>query len=222
MQRAERTERAERAERAERQSTPKTSCLHRLRNKDSTTLNRIKYDAELLLHYLFDNSTSIGDERARKSNVNVLKISKVRVKKTCGALLTHYYAHITTSDGYEFEFHPGSQPRTFQYAHSDGIVVIVMIACDECCKKELRSFVEGENGFNVAFKNCESILCKRKSMQTVFVGLSLAVIVWNMFDFSWLLIFFVFFIVTMLYVNNNYNISTPRVEFCEHHAVRAR
>lgn len=106
--------------------------------------------------------------------------------------MTHYYAHITTSDGYEFEFHPGSQPRTFQYAHSDGIVVIVMIACDECCKKELRSFVEGENGFNVAFKNCESILCKRKSMQTVFVGLSLAVIVWNMFDFSWLLIFLSF------------------------------
>ncbi|ADD73794.1 ORF85 [Lymantria xylina nucleopolyhedrovirus] len=216
----------QKAERERPQPTPRTTCLHRLRNKDSTTLNRIKYDPELLLHYLFDNSTSVkGDERARKSNVNVLKISKVRVKKTCGALLTHYYAHITTSDGYEFEFHPGSQPRTFQYVHSDGVVVIVMIACDECCKNELRSFVEGENKFNVAFQNCESILCKRKSMQTVFVGLSLAVIVWNMFDFSWLLIFFVIFIVSMLYVNNNYNISSPRVEFCKHHsqnAVRAR
>nr|ANS70975.1 ac81-like protein [Lymantria dispar multiple nucleopolyhedrovirus] len=198
-----------------------TTFLHRIKNKESTTFNRIKYDPELLLHYLFDDSsltTATGNKNSTTSfKVNVIKINKVRVKKTCGALLTHYYALISMSNGYEFEFHPGSQPRTFQFVHSDGVPIIVMIVCDDCCKQELRSFVKGENDFNVAFKNCESILCKRKSMQTIFVGLTLAVIVWNMFAFSWILIFFVFFIVSMLYLNNNYIISNPRVVFCQHY-----
>ncbi|QEI03675.1 hypothetical protein [Rachiplusia nu nucleopolyhedrovirus] len=175
----------------------------------TTSLNRIKYDSELLLHYLFDGLRNSED-------INVIKICKTRVKKTCGTMLAHYFAHIDISNGYSFEFHPGSQPRTFQVSHSDGNIIIVLILCDECCKNELRSFVDGENGFNVAFQNCESILCKRKSMQTVFVTLALAVIFLNMFKFSWFYIFLVIFLMTLLYINNNYMISDPRIVVCSH------
>jgi Baculoviridae AC81 len=172
-------------------------------------LKRIKYDSELLIHYLFDNLQHSED-------TNIIKICKVRVKRTFGTMLTHYYAHITISNGYDFEFHPGSQPRTFQNTHSDGCPIQIMLLCDDCCKYELRQFVQGENDFNVAFKNCESILCKRKSMQTVFITLALITIFINMFSFSWYYIFFIFFIITLLYLNNNYMISVPQFVFCEH------
>ncbi len=175
----------------------------------ATSLNRIKYDQDLLIHYLFDGLRNSED-------TNVIKICKTRVKKTCGTMLAHYFAHINISNGYTFEFHPGSQPRTFQLSHSDGSVIVVMILCDDCCKTELRSFVAGENGFNVAFQNCESILCKRKSMQTIFVSLALFVIFMNMFSFSWYFIFLVVFIIVMLYLNNNYMISDPRIVICPH------
>ncbi|AWW14431.1 hypothetical protein KM620_gp071 [Hyposidra talaca nucleopolyhedrovirus] len=194
-----------------------TNYFHRLRNKNLTTLNRIKYDSELLLHYLYDRygntNTTAGDYH---SDVNIIKICKVKVTRTCGTLLAHYYAKIEISNGYKFEFHPGSQPRTFQHVHSDGNIIMVLVYCNECCKNELRSFVEGENAFNVAFHNCESILCKRKSMQTIFVSLALFIIALNMFKFSWYYIFFVFFILILLYLNNNYIISNPRVTFCPH------
>ncbi|AJD80767.1 hypothetical protein [Pseudoplusia includens SNPV IE] len=175
----------------------------------TTTLNRIKYDPELLIHYLFDGLNY-------SENVNIIKVCKTRVKKTYGTMLAHYYAHIDISNGYSFELHPGSQPKTFQIVHSDGTMIMALVLCDECCKNELRSFIDGENNFNVAFKNCESILCKRKSMQTVFVSLALAVIVANMFTFSWYFIFWLFFIVAILYVNNNYMISDPRIIVCPH------
>ncbi|AHH82653.1 ORF-64 [Buzura suppressaria nucleopolyhedrovirus] len=191
--------------------------LHRLRNKNLTRLNRIKYDSELLLHYLYDrygnSNTTAGDYH---SNVNIIKVCKVKVTRTCGTLLAHYYAKIEISNGYKFEFHPGSQPRTFQHVHNDGNIIMVLVYCDGCCKNELRSFVEGENNFNVAFRNCESILCKRKSMQTIFVSMSLLIIALNMFKFSLYYIFFVFFILILLYLNNNYIISNPRVTFCPH------
>ncbi|AIE47867.1 ac81-like protein [Peridroma alphabaculovirus] len=189
-----------------------TTCLPsqcQPNDKNLTTNKRIKYDPELLLHYLFDNIN-------RSDNTNLIRVCKVRVKKTCGTMLAHYYAHITISNGYSFEFHPGSQPRTFQIVHSDGFPMLVMVQCDECCKKELVQFVEGENSFNVAFKNCESILCKRNSMQTVLIVMALAVIVANMFRFSWYYIFFVIFVLFLLYMNNNYMISDPHIVYCPH------
>ncbi|AIU41308.1 ac81 [Sucra jujuba nucleopolyhedrovirus] len=198
------------------QSRTQAIC-HQARNKNITTLNRIKYDSELLLHYLYDGlkhvNTNTNDDDIK---VNTIKVCKVKVVRTCGTLLAHYYAEIEVSNGYKFEFHPGSQPRTFQQIHSDGHVIVMLILCDDCCKNELRSYVQGENRFNVAFHNCESILCKRNSMQTVFVTLALLAIFFNMFSFSWYYIFFVFFILLLLYLNNNYLISKPRVLFCTH------
>ncbi|ACO53522.1 unknown [Euproctis pseudoconspersa nucleopolyhedrovirus] len=196
------------------QSTPMT-CVRRLKNKNSmtaTTLNRIKYDSELLLHYLFDDNSN----NFPSTDVNLIKIYKIKVTRTCSTILAHYFAKIEISNGYAFEFHPGSQPRTFQHIHSNGYPIAMFVCCDKCCKDELRLYVKGENDFNVAFCNCESILCKRKSMQTVFVSTALLVITFNMFSFSWFNIFFVFFILFLLFLNNNYLISNPRVLFCPH------
>jgi Baculoviridae AC81 len=188
-----------------------TACLNRcqLNDKNLANLTRVKYNSELLLHYVFDGISN-------SENTNVIRVCKVRVKKTCGTLLAHYYAEINISNGYAFEFHPGSQPRTFQSVHTDGCVIMILIMCDECCKNELRQFVKGENGFNVAFKNCESILCKRKSIQTVLVTMALVALFANMFYFSWYYIFFVLFMLVLLYINNNYMISDPQIVFCPH------
>nr|QBM79046.1 ac81 [Helicoverpa armigera nucleopolyhedrovirus] len=180
-----------------------------LSDKNLTTLNRIKYDSELLIHYLFDNLNN-------SENLNIIKVCKVRVKKAGGTLLAHYYAKIQISNGYTFEFHPGSQPKTFQTDHSDGHLIGIRILCDECCKRELRSFVEGENVFNLAFHNCEAILCKRRSMQTVLITMTIVVLIFNMIEFSWFYIFFIIFILILLYVNNNYMISNPTINYCPH------
>ncbi|AUV65358.1 hypothetical protein [Alphabaculovirus myunipunctae] len=188
-----------------------TTFLNRCQSNDKklTSQSRVKYDDQLLIHYVFDGIT-------RSENTNVIKVCKVRVKKTCGTLLSHYYAQIDISNGYSFEFHPGSQPRTFQHVNSDGNTIMIMILCDECCKEELRAFVRGENSFNVAFKNCESILCKRKSVQTVLITMALFALFANMFYFSWYYIFFVLFMLLLLYINNNYMISDPQIVFCPH------
>lgn len=189
-----------------------TSWLTRFQPNDknlTTTLSRIKYDADLLIHYVFDGLD-------RSENTNVIKVCKVRVKKTCGTLLAHYYAQIDISNGYRFEFHPGSQPRTFQHVHTDGNIILVLIQCDECCKEELRSFVLGENEFNVAFKNCESILCKRKSIQTVLITMAVLVLFANIFYFSWYYVLFILVMIFLLYLNNNYMISNPQIVYCPH------
>ncbi|QYC92732.1 AC81 [Trabala vishnou gigantina nucleopolyhedrovirus] len=188
----------------------------RLKNKNLTTLNKIKYDSELLLHYLYNGSF----DRNKNDNINVIRVCKVKVKNTCGTILAHYYAQIEVSNGYRFEFHPGSQPRTFQQIHSDGDVITVLILCNNCCKQQLRSFIDGENQFNVAFHNCESILCNRQSMQTVLISLALLIIAVNMLTFSWYYICFVFFLLFLLYLNNNYLVSNPRVKFCPHKRYR--
>lgn len=179
-----------------------------------TTLNRIKYDPQLLLHYLFD-----GKPHDDVDN-NTIKIYKVRVKKTGGTLLSHYYATISIGDSTVFEFHPGSQPKTFQNPQTDGISLFVVLLCDECCKQELTRYVLGENNFNIAFNNCESILCKRLSMQTVFIVLILTVVAMNMAYFSMFYIFFIIFLVILLYINNNYMISSPYVLVCKHKATQ--
>ncbi|AXS67730.1 ac81-like protein [Cryptophlebia peltastica nucleopolyhedrovirus] len=189
--------------------------------------NRIKYDPELLIHYLFDefqnikengdiNNAELFDDNQYTNLVNIIKICKVKVTKSCGAILAHYYAQVNMYNNYAFEFHPGSQPRTFQQIHSYGHVISVMVLCNECCKNELKNFIEGENDFNVAFKNCETILCKRKSMQTIIIALALFVIMINMLKFSYYNIFFVIFFMFLLYINNNYMISDPQIILCSH------
>ncbi|AKR17369.1 hypothetical protein [Urbanus proteus nucleopolyhedrovirus] len=180
-----------------------------LRNKNLTTLNRIKYDPEMLLHLLFDNYQY-------SDNCNVIKVCKVKVKKTGGIVLAHYYAHVQLSNNFEFEFHPGSQPKTFQNVHTLGNVLIVNILCDACVKRELYDYILGENKFNVAFYNCERILCKRQSVQTVFITVALIIIGFNMFSFSWLFIFLTIIIIMCLYVINNYMISGPLINYCIH------
>lgn len=183
--------------------------LHQLNDKNWN--ERVKFDPELLIHYLFDNIDMHTD-----TDVNVIKVCKIRVTKTMGTMLTHYYAHIKINNDYEFEFHPGSQPRTFQTVHTKGFVVGVYLVCNECCKNYLRTFIEGENNFNVIFKNCETILCQRHSFQTIFVSLALLCVFVNMIEFSWFFIFLVTCIVILLYMNNNYLISTPQVQVCAH------
>ncbi|ACI47452.1 unknown [Spodoptera litura nucleopolyhedrovirus II] len=188
-----------------------TNCLalSQLNDKNLTTLSRVKFDADLLIHYVFDGIS-------RSENTNVIKVCKVRVKKACGTLLAHYYAQIEISNGFTFEFHPGSQPRTFQHIHTEGNVILVFFLCDQCCKQELRLFIEGENDFNVAFRNCESILCKRKSVQTVYITMAVLVLFANIIHFSWYFVLFIFVMIVLLYLNNNYMISNPQIVYCSH------
>ncbi|QNV47816.1 ac81-like protein [Alphabaculovirus altersperidaniae] len=197
-------------EHIKKQNRP-TNCLalSQLNDKNLTTLSRVKFDADLLIHYVFDGIS-------RSENTNVIRVCKVRVKKACGTLLAHYYAQIEISNGFTFEFHPGSQPRTFQHIHTDGNVILVFFLCDECCKKELRLFIDGENDFNVAFKNCESILCKRKSVQTVYITMAILILFANIIHFSWYFVLFIFVMIVLLYLNNNYMISNPQIVYCPH------
>ncbi|ACF05353.1 hypothetical protein [Adoxophyes orana nucleopolyhedrovirus] len=203
-------------------TTNQFHVLQNLKLKNATILNRIKYDPELLIHYLFNNYHMLLNDNTQLTdcdlynNINVIKICKVKVKKSCGAILAHYYAHINLFNNYSFEFHPGSQPKTFQTVHTNGHVIYVMILCNTCCEEELRNFITGENSFNVAFKNCESILCKRKSFQTIIIATALLFIFVNMIKFSWYFIFLVSFLMFLLYVNNNYMISNPEIVYCDH------
>ncbi|AAF05234.1 ORF120 [Xestia c-nigrum granulovirus] len=181
-------------------------------SRDSLVTNRVKFNPQLLLKYVFD---------FRKENKdvgpNVIKICKVKVKRTGGTILAHYYAKIYLSNDFEFEFHPGSQPRTFQTMNNaDSTVVKVLLLCDSCCKRELTDFVEGENSFNIAFQNCESILCKRKSVQTV-IGVALVVLlISNIIEFKLFHMVLIAFLVALLYMTNNYMLHHPIVKTCDH------
>ncbi|ALR71616.1 hypothetical protein AGNV_082 [Anticarsia gemmatalis multiple nucleopolyhedrovirus] len=182
------------------------------KSKNWTSLNKIKYDSELLIHYLYEGFRT----DKQQCNLNVIKIYKVKVKKTGASILAHYFAQISTSSGYEFEFHPGSQPRTFQTVHTDGLIIKVHIMCDECCKAELRRYIKGENGFNVAFRNCESILCQRVSFQTLLLGCAILLLLFNVEKFSILNLLVILLLLVALFCNNNYIISNPYVVFCNH------
>ncbi|ANF29709.1 ORF_61 [Catopsilia pomona nucleopolyhedrovirus] len=224
----------------------KTETFRRLKDKNLTTFNKIKYDSELLLHYLYegknsssssnnnnddDNGNSINNNNDNDYNygnsnnindnnynndINVIKIYKVKVKKTGGSMLAHYFAQINVSTGYAFEFHPGSQPRTFQTIHTEGLLIKVLILCDDCCKKELRDYIKGENGFNVAFKNCESILCRRISFQTALLSCAIFLLLFNLDRFSFINLIIIILILVALFCHNNYIISNPSVVFCNH------
>ncbi|AQQ80377.1 ORF110 [Betabaculovirus altermyunipunctae] len=179
--------------------------------------NRVKFDPQLLLKYAFDfriDNEDVGP--------NIIKICKVKVKRTGGTVLAHFYAKIYLSNKFEFEFHPGSQPKTFQTMNSsDGTVVKVLVLCDACCKRELTDYVDGENGFNIAFRNCESILCKRKSVQTV-IGVALVVLLLsNIINFKIFHMVLIAFLIALLYLTNNFMLHQPIVEACQHIDARA-
>ncbi|AOT85471.1 cyun71 [Cyclophragma undans nucleopolyhedrovirus] len=204
----------------ERLST--TEVLQRVKNKNLTTFNKIKYDSELLLHYLYDDNHNHHHhqkdycENKNNADINVIKILKVKVKKTGASMLAHYFAQINVSTGYSFEFHPGSQPRTFQTIHTEGLIIKVLILCDECCKNELRDYIKGENSFNVAFKNCESILCRRVSFQTLLLSGAIILLLFNVEKFSVINLVIILLILIALFCHNNYIISNPSIVFCNH------
>ncbi|AJK91763.1 ORF102 [Spodoptera frugiperda granulovirus] len=181
-------------------------------SRDSLVNNRIKFDPQLLLKYVFDFRIDNTD-----AGPNVIKICKVKVKRSCGTLLAHFYAKVYLSNNFEFEFHPGSQPKTFQTMDSsEGTVVKVLYLCDDCCKRELIDYVQGENGFNIAFRNCESILCKRKSVQTV-IGVALVVLLLsNIINFNLFHMVLIAFLIALLYMTNNFMLHEPFVEPCPH------
>ncbi|ABQ52037.1 hypothetical protein SlGVgp094 [Spodoptera litura granulovirus] len=177
-----------------------------------TTNDRVKFDSELLLKYVYDFKMNDSKEP------NIIKVCKVKVKRSCGAILAHYYAKVYVSNNFAFEFHPGSQPKTFQNIDStDGTPIKVLIMCDECCKKELASYIEGENRFNIAFQNCETILCKRKSVQTVLGIAIVVVLLSNMINFEFFFIVLISFLIVLMYFINNYMIKQPTVEMCPHY-----
>ncbi|UZE89746.1 AC81 [Parapoynx stagnalis nucleopolyhedrovirus] len=195
----------------------KTEALQKLRDKNLTTFNKIKYDSELLLHYLYDTNNQQHEHFA--NDVNVIQIYKVKVKKTGSSVLAHYFARISVSTGYSFEFHPGSQPRTFQTVHTEGLIIKVLILCDECCKNELRKYIEGENSFNVAFQNCESILCRRVSFQTTLLSCAIILLLFNIEHFSIINLIIIVLILIALFCHNNYIISNPSITFCTHKTI---
>ncbi|AKN80779.1 hypothetical protein [Diatraea saccharalis granulovirus] len=173
---------------------------------------RIKYDSQLLLKYVFDYDN-------KKGGPNIINICRVRVRKVGGAVLAHYYAQIYLDGGYNFEFHPGSQPKSFQNINDkkDYVIIKSLILCEECCRKELEEYLLGENEFNIAFQNCESILCKRKSVQSVVGATLFIVLLINIAHFTIINIFLIAFLVFLLYVVNNHLLMEPRIEYCKHY-----
>lgn len=176
---------------------------------------RVKFDSQLLLKYAFDYKV-----RDTTGVPNVITVRRVKVRKTGGAVLAHYYATVHLANDFSFEFHPGSQPKTFQNVDPDKKHVLykTLVLCEPCCRRELESYIDGENGFNIAFQNCESILCKRKSVQTVLGSALLAVLLINILEFSSLNLLMIVFLLFMLYFVNNHMISEPRIEYCDHFA----
>jgi Baculoviridae AC81 len=173
---------------------------------------RVKFDSELLIKYIFDFKSEPTHNKP-----NVIKICRVKVQKAGGAVLAHFFAKIYLSNGFQFEFHPGSQPKTFQNIQdADHSPFQVLILCDECCKQELTLYVEGENSFNIAFNNCEEILCKRKSVQTVLGAVLLAVLVINIVNFNTLNLIVIIFLLLILYLSNNYMLTHPFLLYCPH------
>lgn len=181
--------------------------------EQSSVNRRIKYDSELLIRYVFGYNV-----KSVEGLPNVIKICRVKVKKAGGTVLAHYYAQIFLSNDFSFEFHPGSQPKTFQNIdyEKEHLPFKMYLCCDDCCKAEIKRFVDGENKFNIAFQNCETILCKRKSMQTVLATILLLVLIINIVEFRTINLFIILFLLTMLYIVNNYLLMQPKVEYCPH------
>jgi hypothetical protein len=186
-------------------------CSH-----DQFTSSKVKFDAELLLRYVFDAPSS--------DMANVIKICRVNVKKTGGAVLSHYYAQLFLSNNFMFEFHPGSQPKTFQTIdyEREFLPHKTLVLCDDCCKQELRRYIDGENRFNIAFHNCEAILCNRKSVQTTLTTILLFVLIANIIQFNYVNLLLIVFILFLLYIGNNYLLMEPKVEYCKHYEVRKK
>ncbi|AIS92094.1 hypothetical protein [Erinnyis ello granulovirus] len=176
--------------------------------------SRVKYDSELLLKYVFDYKLEDTTNAP-----NIINVCRVKVKKFGGAALAHYYAQIYLANNFNFEFHPGSQPKTFQNINDtlENVPYMSYVLCEKCCRKKIESYVRGENNFNIAFQNCETILCDRKSVQTVVSSVLLVVLLINILHFSLLNLVFIAFLVYLLFLINNYIIKEPTVQYCEHY-----
>ncbi|AAK70763.1 ORF103 similar to AcMNPV ORF81 [Cydia pomonella granulovirus] len=175
---------------------------------------RVKYDSQLMLKYVFDFKTEDTQHLP-----NIINICRVRVRKTGGAVLAHYFAQVYLANNFNFEFHPGSQPKTFQAINDDRDYLLhkSLVLCEECCREELQQYVDGENNFNIAFQNCETILCKRKSVQSVIGVVLFIVLLINIINFTIINLIFIAFLVFLLYFVNNYLLMEPRVEYCKHY-----
>ncbi|QOD40056.1 Maph93 [Matsumuraeses phaseoli granulovirus] len=175
---------------------------------------RLKYDHQLLLKYALDFKTEDTTKMP-----NIINICRVKVRKTGGAVLAHYYAQVYLANNFNFEFHPGSQPKTFQTINDDKDYLIhkSLIMCEKCCRDTMEEYVNGENNFNIAFQNCETILCKRKSVQSVLGAVLLMVLLINIIQFTVINLIFIAFLVFLLYFVNNYMLTEPRVEYCKHY-----
>jgi hypothetical protein len=80
----------------------------------------------------------------------------------------------------------------------------------------LRNYIQGENKFNVAFKNCESILCRRVSFQTLLLSAVIILLLFNIETFSIINFIIILLILIVLFCHNNYIISNPSIVFCDH------
>lgn len=178
-------------------------------DQNQQRVTRVNYDYEFLIHYLFDGAV-------KTSNINVIKICKIKVRRIGGSVLSHYFAKIHLSTDYFFEFHPGSQPRTFENSQNHGILEQILIVCDNCCKIELKNYIEGENSFNILLNNCEKILCRRQSCQSIILIFVFLFLILNLFKFSFYNVVLVVVLLLMLYINNNYMISPPKIYICPH------
>lgn len=183
-----------------------------LTEKRNVRLDRVKYDSRLLTHQLFDGPTN---------NINSVAVCRTKVKRAVGNVLSHYFARVDVA-GKQFEFHPGSQPYTFQNLHGvdDGdlppTVVQCDIMCNECTKRRLHDMVNMENQFNLMTRNCETIMCERTSFQSVLVSAAVIAAAANLIYFSWYLVLFIVLLLIVLYLNNNHPLANPRVKLCEH------
>nr|WPN08718.1 Ac81 [Cnaphalocrocis medinalis granulovirus] len=175
---------------------------------------RVKYDPQLLLKYTFD--FKLEDTL---HTPNIINICRVKVKKTGGAVLAHYYAQIYLANNFNFEFHPGSQPKTFQHINDQKqhILVSTLVLCEECCRQKLEEYIDGENNFNIALQNCETILCKRKSVQSVLGLVLFVVLLINIVEFKFFNLIYIAFLIFLLYVINNYMLCEPNIEYCKHY-----
>ncbi|UYE99023.1 MAG: Clas87 [Betabaculovirus sp.] len=189
-------------------------CLINIMSSQKANRSRVKYDSQLLLKYVFDYK--LNDTEGAP---NIINVCRVKVKKFGGAALAHYYAQIYLANDFSFEFHPGSQPKTFQNINDtqENVPYMSFVLCEECCRKKIEGYIRGENNFNIAFQNCETILCDRKSVQTVISTVLLVVLLVNIVYFSMINLVFIAFLVYLLYIVNNYIIKEPTVSYCEHY-----
>ncbi|ABC74922.1 hypothetical protein [Neodiprion abietis nucleopolyhedrovirus] len=173
-------------------------------------LNKIKYDADILIKYLYSNKKS--------RNINTVSIYKHNVRKFNTSLLSHFFAKVDIN-GQKFEIHPGSQPNTFQTnkaLSNDDELVKEFVECDYCIKSRLIKFVHDENRFNILLNNCEKITCQQTSWQSlIFINCLCNVFLFIYYNKFIFLFFALLSLVILIYFNTYYNFY-DKTYVCEH------